>query len=49
MNSFTVHVRAIGQRLSYTAIGTDSVAVHMAAIDRFGACAITVTPRKERK
>jgi hypothetical protein len=44
MSSFTVRVRADGQRLTYTAIGTDSFAVHMAAIDLFGVCAITVVP-----
>ena len=44
MSTFTVRVRTAAEHITYTAIGTDSAAVHMAAIDRFGACAITVTP-----
>jgi hypothetical protein len=44
MSAFTVTVRTPSQRIVYQAIGTDSVAVHMAAVDRFGLCAVTVKP-----
>jgi hypothetical protein len=44
MSAFTVRVRTAAQQLTYRVIGTDSVAVHMAAVDLFGVCAITVTP-----
>lgn len=44
MISFTVTVRTLGQLLRYAAIGTDSAAVHLAAIERFGACGVTVKP-----
>lgn len=44
MNSYSVFVRTEAGQVSYSAIGTDSVAVHMAAIDQFGPCAITVKP-----
>ena len=44
MSAFTVRVRTDSAAIQYTALGTDSAAVHMAAIDRFGVCAITVTP-----
>lgn len=44
MSTYTVTVRTPKGRQTYSAIGTDSAAVHMAAVDRFGVCAITVTP-----
>ena len=44
MSAFNVRVRAAGCQLAYCALGTDSAAVLMAAIDRHGLCAITVTP-----
>lgn len=44
MNSFTVRVRSTTELIIYSALGTDSASVHMAAIDRFGVCAITVIP-----
>lgn len=47
MSAFTVSVRTGAERITYQAVGTDSAAVHMAAVDRFGVCAITVTPHKE--
>lgn len=47
MSTFTVRVRTAAEQLTYSALGTDSAAVHMAAIDRFGVCAITVIPSKE--
>lgn len=43
-DAFTVRVRTAAQRFTYRALGTDSAAVHMAAVDRFGVCAIFVTP-----
>jgi hypothetical protein len=46
MNAFLVQVRTAGARIAYCAIGTDSASVLMAALDRFGACAVTVTPAK---
>ena len=42
--SFTVTIRAPGQELRYDAMSVDSCTAHMAAIDRFGVCAVTVTP-----
>lgn len=47
MSTFTVRVRTAVASITYSALGTDSAAVHMAAVDRFGVCAITVTPTKE--
>jgi hypothetical protein len=46
MSNFTVRVRTATTQVNYDAIGTDSAAVHMAAVDRFGVCAITVKPAK---
>jgi hypothetical protein len=47
LSAFDVTVRTTGQRITYQAIGTDSSAVLIAAIDRFGPCAISVKPAKE--
>lgn len=44
MNSFTVRVRSTTELITYSTEGTDSASVHMAAVDRFGVCAITVIP-----
>lgn len=44
MSTFAVRVRTAAAEFAYEAIGTDSAAVHMAAVDRFGVCAITVKP-----
>lgn len=45
MSAFTVTVRMHGQvALTYSAIGTDSGAVHLAALDRHGVCGVTVKP-----
>lgn len=44
MNAFTVTVRTLLGLLTYSAIGTDSGAVHLDALDRFGACGVTVKP-----
>ena len=46
MSKFSVRVRTDAAELTYDAIGTDSAAVHMAAVDLFGVCAITVTPAR---
>ncbi len=48
MSTFTVCVRTATEAISYSAIGTDSIAVHMDAVDRFGVCAISVTPAPEQ-
>ncbi len=49
MSTFTVTVRTQqGDRINYCALGTDSAAVHMAAIDRFGVCRVTVMPQPRR-
>lgn len=46
MRAFTVTVQQTARPLiTYPALGTDSVAVIMAAIDRFGPCVITAKPR----
>ena len=44
MSTFAVRVRTGAAEFVYEIPGTDSAAVHMAAIDRFGVCAITVKP-----
>lgn len=46
MKTFTVTVRTLGSAIiaRYKAIGTDSAAVHMAALDRFGPCGVSVKP-----
>jgi hypothetical protein len=44
MSAFVVQVRTERSRFTYSAIGTDSAAVLMNALERFGACAVTVTP-----
>ena len=44
MRRFSVRVRTTLGALIYDAIGTDSASVHMAAVDQFGVCAITVKP-----
>ncbi|OBV37702.1 hypothetical protein [Janthinobacterium psychrotolerans] len=46
MRAFTVTVcQATQPLITYPALGTDSAAVIMAAIDRFGPCVITAKPR----
>lgn len=42
MSTFNVQVRTDAAQISYQASGTDSAAVLMDAVDRFGVCAITV-------
>lgn len=44
MNTYTVTVRTLAGQLSYPATGTDSGAVHIAALEQFGACGVTVKP-----
>lgn len=45
MSGFTVTVRVLGQApVTYLAIGADSVAVHIDALDRHGPCGVTVLP-----
>lgn len=44
MSVFIVRVRTGAGSMTYEAIGTDSGSVHIAAVDRFGVCAITVVP-----
>jgi hypothetical protein len=46
MTTFTVTVRTLGSTIiaTYQAIGTDSASVHMAALDRFGPCGVSVKP-----
>ena len=43
-NAYSVTVRTLDGRVTFSAVGTDSGAVHMAAIDQFGACGVTVKP-----
>lgn len=46
MRTFTVTVCRVSMPpITYPALGTDSAAVIMAAIDRFGPCVITAIPR----
>lgn len=50
MRTFTVTVcRSTMPPITYPALGTDSAAVIMAAIDRFGPCVITAKPRSRKK
>ena len=42
MKTFTVSIRSAEGAFAFIAIGSDSAAVHMAAVDQFGVCAITV-------
>jgi hypothetical protein len=42
--AFKVQVRTGALCVAYPALGTDAAAVHMAAVDLFGVCAITVKP-----
>lgn len=45
MRSYTVTVRTpAGLLTTYPAIGTDSFTVHLAALERFGVCGVTVKP-----
>jgi hypothetical protein len=43
-DTYTVTVRTLTGLLTYPALGTDSGAVHMAALDQFGVCGVTVKP-----
>jgi len=45
MSTYTVTVRTAIGSLTYPAIGPSSAAVHMAALERFGACGVTVRPQ----
>ncbi|MGF6116673.1 hypothetical protein ABIE30_000659 [Janthinobacterium lividum] len=46
MGTFIVTVRRAAEPLlTYSALGTDSAAMIMAAIDRYGPCVITAKPR----
>lgn len=50
MSAFTVTVRMLGQApITYPAIGPDSGAVHIDALDRHGPCGVTVTPSGPKK
>lgn len=42
MSQFNVTVKTANQRISYVAIGSSSADVADAAIDKFGACGVTV-------
>jgi hypothetical protein len=44
MSAFTVTVRTTAGAVQYEAIGSCSTDVHMAALERFGACGVTVVP-----
>jgi hypothetical protein len=44
MSAFTVTVRTLDRSITYQAIGTDSASVHLAALERFGACGVSVKP-----
>ena len=45
MSTFTVIVRTANGYLTYPATGASSAAIHMDALDRFGACGVTVRPQ----
>lgn len=44
LSAYTVVARTTSGQVSYPAVGTDSCAVHLEAIDKFGVCGVTVTP-----
>jgi len=44
MKIFSITVKTACQRITYTAIGTSSAEVIMAAIARFGICGVSVRP-----
>ncbi|GGY67889.1 hypothetical protein GCM10007387_57590 [Pseudoduganella albidiflava] len=48
MSPFTVTVRTESGTLTYPAIGTSSAAVHIDALERFGACGVTVRPQRAK-
>lgn len=45
MKTYTVTVRTLNQIVTYQAIGTDSAAVHLAALERFGHAELSRTTR----
>ena len=47
MSTFTVRVRTAAAEHTYRTVGTDSAAVHMAAVDLYGVCAVTVKPEAQ--
>lgn len=44
MSRFTVKVRTAEGTIAYDAIGTSSIDIHLAALDIFGLCGVTVRP-----
>lgn len=44
LSTYWVTVRTDQTRIMYRQQGTDSAAVHMAALDRYGICSVTVLP-----
>ena len=46
MNTYTVTVRTLLGQFVYAAIGATSIAVHLDALEQFGACGVTVKPSK---
>lgn len=44
MSSFTVTVHLAGKSFTYPAIGADSITVHLAALELFGVCGVSVKP-----
>ena len=45
MNNYNVTVRTTqGKPVVYVVIGTDSAAVHLAALTKYGVCGVTVKP-----
>lgn len=48
MSAFIVTVHSDQGVFHYNVFGTDSIAVHIDAIDRHGACKFFVTPRGAR-
>lgn len=46
LSAFTVTARTHAGQVTFPAVGTDSGAVHLAALDQFGVCGVTVKPAK---
>lgn len=44
--AYKVTARTQAGKVTFPALGTDSGAVHLAALDQFGVCGVTVTPTK---
>ena len=47
LSAYRVTVRTLSGFETFSAIGKDSCTIHLAAIEQFGVCGVTVTPVSE--